>query len=253
MSKISVVVATFNEEKNISKCLSSIYDLANEIILVDAKSSDRTVEMAKKYKPKIFFVDNEPIFHKNKQYGLEKAQMEWILQLDADEVVTNVLKEEIKKTIENTNSNGFYIPRKNNFMGRFMQKGGLYPDGVVRLVRKDTAFFPCKSVHEQISVKGNVGWLKNPLLHYPYPTIGEYLKKANRYTTLTAVGLKENNVKVSLSGTFKYCIILPIKTFFNIYIRHQGILDGLPGFIWAFLSSTHYFLAYAKLLKIKNS
>jgi len=254
MPKLSVVVATYNEEKNISRCLESVKDIADEIILVDAKSSDRTVEIAKKYEPRIFLVDNKPIFHKNKQYGLDKAQMEWILQLDADEVVSNSLKQEIVKTLKQDSKtiNGYYLPRKNYFLGKWMRKGGLYPDSVIRLIRKGKGHFPCKNVHEQIEIIGNVDWLINPLIHYPYPTISEYLVKANRYTTLTAEDLKRGNTKINIFNTLKYCLVIPCKTFFNIYIRHQGYLDGFPGFVWAVLSSTHYFLAYAKLINSKK-
>lgn len=254
MPKLSVIIATYNEEKNVSRCLESINDVASEIIVVDAKSSDKTVQIAKKFNAKIFLVENQPIFHKNKQYGLEKVSGDWILQLDADEVVPQSLKQEIKKTLEQKDNkfNGFYVPRKNHFLGKWMRKGGLYPDGVIRLIRKGKGHFPCKSVHEQIEIIGNVGWLINPLVHYPYPTISEYLVKANRYTTLTAEDLNRNNTKISFINTIKYCLIIPLKTFLSIYIRHQGYLDGFPGFVWAVLSSTHYFLAYAKLINIKR-
>lgn len=254
MPKLSIVVATYNEEKNVSRCLESVKDIANEIILVDASSSDQTVKIAKGYNPKIFIIQNNKNFHKNKQYGLDKASGDWILQLDADEIVSQSLKQEIKKILEQRENkfNGFYVPRKNHFLGKWMRKGGLYPDSVIRLIRKGKGHFPCKSVHEQIEIIGSIGWLENPLIHYPYPTISEYLVKANRYTTLTAEDLNRNNAKISFLNTIKYCLIIPLKTFFNIYVRHQGFLDGLPGFIWAVLSSTHYFLAYAKLINIKR-
>ncbi len=254
MNNLSVVVATYNEEKNIDRCLSSIHDLADEIIIVDAKSKDNTIKIAKKYQAKIFIVDNQLIFHKNKQYGLNKASQDWILQLDADEVVSDQLKNEIKKVIgSNTNLAGFYLPRKNYFLGKWLKKGGLYPDGVIRLVRKGKAFFPCQSVHEQIKVNGQVGWLTNPLLHYSYPTLADYLTKANRYTTLTAYELKKSKLRANFFNTLNYCLIIPLKTFYHIFIKHKGFLDGFPGFLWAFLSSFHYFFAYAKFLTIKNS
>lgn len=251
MIKLSVVLATYNEERNLQKCLDSIRDIADEIVIVDGQSQDDTVNIAKKFKARIFLVENQPLFHINKQIALEKAKGKWILQLDADEVVTDALRQEILETVKQDKQiiNGYYIPRKNYFLGRWMRKGGLYPDGVIRLVRKGKAFFPCQSVHEQIRVEGKVGWLKNPLLHYSYPTLKEYLKKANRYTTLTALQLKKDKVKINFQETIKYCFFIPLKTFFSILIRHQGFLDGIHGFLWAFFSSMHYFLAYAKLLR----
>lgn len=248
--RLSIVIATYNEEKNIVRCLESIKDIAEEIILVDGSSSDKTVELAKKYTSKIFVVKNEPLFHKNKQFGLDKAEGEWILQLDADEVVSQSLKHEITKTLKQDQGfNGYYLPRKNYFLGKWMKKGGLYPDYLIRLVRKGKAFFPCESVHEQIKVIGPVGWLKNPLYHYPYPSVSDYLVKAGRYTTLTAEELARKNTRINLKNTFKYFFFIPLKTFFNIYLKHRGFEDGLAGFVWAFFSSSHFLFAYIKLIE----
>lgn len=250
MSDLTVVVATFNEEKNIHRCLESIKDLAQEIVVVDGKSTDKTVEIAKKFTNKIYSVDNVPMFHSNKQYGLDKAKGDWILQLDADEVVSDSLKQEIIRVISQKQNlfNGYYIPRKNNFLGYFMTKGGLYPDYVARLFKRGKGSFGQKSVHEQISIDGKVGYLENPLLHYPYNTVNDYLIKANRYTTLTSRELKDKKVKVSFFNTIKYCLLIPLYNFLNIYFRHLGFKDGFYGFVWAFLSSTHYFFAYSKLI-----
>ncbi len=252
MSTISVVIATLNEEKNISRCLESVRQLADEIVVVDAKSEDNTVKISRKFNTKIFVIHNNLIFHKNKQYGLEKATCPWILQLDADEVVTKELTQEIKEATKNSHYNGYYIPRKNFFLGKFMRKGGLYPDLVIRLIKKGKAYFPCESVHEQIRVLGEVGTLKNPLLHYSYPNLSTYLIKANRYTTLTSEELYQSSLKISIKNTLTYCIVKPFQTFIDIFIRHGGYIDGLHGLIWAFLSSSHYFLAYAKLFTHKN-
>lgn len=249
MKNISVVIATYNEEKNIQRCLNSIKDLADEIVVVDAKSRDKTVDIAKKFHAKILIIDNSPIFHKNKQFGLDKAEGEWILQLDADEEVTNTLKQEIIKTLkQNKEINGYYIPRRNYFLGKFMNKGGLYPDSVIRLIRKDKGYFPCKSVHEQIQVDGKVDFLKQPLLHYSYPDLTTYLMKANRYTTLASEELFENGVRLTLKNTLIYCLFKPFQTFIDIFIRHGGFIDGFHGLIWAILSGSHYFIAYAKLM-----
>lgn len=246
--KLSVVIPTFNEEENIVRCLKSVEDIADEIIVVDAGSKDDTRKLAKEFGVRLINVKNEPIFHKNKQKGLNAASGEWILQLDADEEVSKNLRKEIEETIIDSSYDGYYLPRKNYFLGKFMKKGGLYPDGVIRLFRKGKAHFPCKSVHEQIEVKGKIGWFKNALLHYSYVSIQDYLIKANRYTTLTAKELAKKRVKVGALNTFYYGFVLPFKTFMSIYFRHQGFLDGLHGFIWACLSSTHYFFAYGKLI-----
>lgn len=250
MFNLTVIVATFNEEKNIQKCLLSIESIADEIIVVDGKSTDKTVEIAKKFTNKIYSVDNVPMFHSNKQYGLDKSRGDWILQLDADEIMSEALKNEITKILSQGQDtfDGYYIPRRNNFLGHFMIKGGLYPDYVIRLFKRGSGLFPQKSVHEQISINGKVDYLKNPLFHYPYNTVNDYLIKANRYTTLTSLELKEKKIKVNFFNTIKYCVLIPFSTFFAIYFRHLGFKDGFYGFVWAYLSSTHYFFAYSKLL-----
>lgn len=247
MKKISVAIATFNEEENIGKCLKSIVSWVDEIMVVDGSSTDKTVDIAKKYKAKVMVSDNPPIFHINKQKAVEECTSEWILQLDADEVVTDKLKDEIINVVNQLNTiNGYYIPRKNLLLGRWMKKGGLYPDYVIRLFKRGKGRFPAKDVHEQIAVAGKVGYLRNDLLHYAYPSFAEYLKKANTYTLLTAEKFNQDKLPINVFTTIKYIIAIPIKTFLTIYFRHLGFMDGFPGFVWALFSSLHYPIAYIK-------
>src|SRR5437868_11480 len=134
MASISVVLATFNEEKNLPDCLESVKSLASEIIVVDGGSTDRTVTLAKGFDAKVIETDNPPIFHINKQKAIDKATKDWILQLDADERVTKELSDEITEVISgNQKKNGYWVPRKNWFLGRFLTKGGQYPDYTLRL------------------------------------------------------------------------------------------------------------------------
>ncbi len=254
MISLSVVIATYNEEKNIERCLYSLKGFADEVIIIDGGSCDNTIEIAKKYNAHIFIKDNPPIFHINKQYGLNKAKNKWILQLDADEVVSDSLKQEIISILKQDQEKvfGYYIPRRNYFLGKWMRKGGLYPDAVIRLVRKGKAYFPCQSVHEQIIVGGEVGRLNSDLLHYSYPTLKEYLIKANRYTSLTASEFKNKGIKKNLVNFVNFILFKPSATFFSIFIRHQGYQDGIYGFIWAIFSGMHYFIAYAKYLKVNS-
>jgi len=179
MQKISVALAVFNEAQNLEHCLKSVDGWVSEIVVVDGGSSDKTVEIAKRFKVKIIQTTNPPIFHINKQKALDACTNSWILQLDADEVVTEYLKNEILKILadDKDDFNGYYIPRRNYFWGHAMTKGGLYPDYVVRLVRKNKAHFPCKSVHEQIAVEGNVGYLQSPLDHLSYRTSKDYWRR----------------------------------------------------------------------------
>jgi glycosyltransferase involved in cell wall biosynthesis len=246
--KLSVAIAVYNEATNIDACLSSVSSWVDEIVVVDGGSTDETVSRAKKYTNIIIQTDNPPIFHINKQKALDACRGEWILQLDADEVITEALKLEILQTIKKTTFNGFYIPRRNNFWGHFMKKGGQYPDNVIRLIRKGKARFPCKNVHEQIEVDGAVGYLKEPMLHYSYRTSVDYWKKAETYTTLTAIFMKEKHTQKSFGTWVRYNVALPVKMFFLLFIRHKGFVDGWYGFVFAYWSALHYPIAYRKFV-----
>jgi glycosyltransferase involved in cell wall biosynthesis len=286
--KLSVALATYNEEENIGRCLKAIKDLADEIVIIDGSSTDETVEIAKKYGAKVTITDNPPIFHINKQKAIDACRGEWILQLDADEEVTKELGEEIKKVLklslkdlrkreidprkrklflkhqrlveerdgrvgqEKGEIVAFWVPRKNLFMGRYLMHGGAYPDGVIRLVKNGKAKFPCKSVHEQIEIKGRTGWLEDSLIHYNYPTFSRYLTLADRYTSLTSGEFMEKKLGFNLLNHLKYLFLKPIQIFLSLYFRHKGFLDGFPGFVWALFSGFHYPLAYIKLWELKR-
>lgn len=287
MAKLSVVLATRNEEKNIGRCLRSVKNIADEIIVVDEYSLDKTREIAKKYGAKVYLEPHHDIFHITKEKALEKASGDWVLQLDADEEVTDKLAAEIKEVIQLTDEEiksrinldnkslvhfnkhkmllekrdgkigkdtgevaAFFIPRLNIFLGKPLRYGGVYPDGVIRLLKKGKAKFPQKSVHEQIEVDGQVSWLFNPLKHYDSPTLKRYFMRLNRYTDLQAKELESKRVSKSFLGFLNYCLYKPFYTFGNIYFRHKGFLDGIPGFLWAFFSATHFPIAYFKYLTL---
>lgn len=283
--KLSIVLATYNEEKNITTCLESIKSLADEIVIIDGSSNDKTVEIAKKYSKKVIVTDNPPIFHINKQKALDNATGDWILQLDADEIVTQELALEIRKVIsfnqeelvayqeklvnrslflrhQNIISKrdgligrhdneivAFYIPRRNFFLGKFLMHGGVYPDGVIRLVKNGKARFPAKSVHEQITVDGKIGWLQHDIIHMDSPTFSKYLARWNRYTDLQAQEIKKNIKRNKLSFIFNYLFYYPSKWFFLTYFRHKGFMDGWQGFVFHFFSSLRFIVSYIKSIK----
>jgi len=275
MATVSVVLATYNEEVNLPSCLDSVKDLADEIIIVDGSSTDKTVEIAKKYGAKVVVTDNPPIFHINKQKAIDMATKDWILQLDADERVTPELKEEIKRVIaksgwdpstrpakrdfaqdDSSAVNGYWIPRKNWFLGRFLTKGGQYPDYTLRLYKRGKGRLPQKDVHEQAEVSGKVGYLKHPLLHYPYRNFGMYLEKWGRYTDLIATLLKKDlqnkGMVIKLFYMIGYVFIKPTYWFLTTYIRHKGFYDLWPGFVFSFFSSLRFPVGYFKFI-IHNS
>lgn len=256
---LSVVVATFNEEKNLPDLLNSVKDLTDEIIIVDGSSTDKTVEIAKKYGAKVVVVENLPNFHINKQKAIDLATKDWIFQLDADERVTPDLAEEIKNKIKNfklrieNSVNGYWLPRKNWFLGRFLMKGGQYPDYTLRLYRKGKGKLPQKDVHEQAVAYGKVDYLKNALLHYPYKNFADYLLKWNRYNDLLASQIKEKlkgkNLIVRIFYAAGYLMIKPAHWFLTTYIRHKGYMDLWPGFVFSFFSALRFPVSYLKYLK----
>lgn len=249
---ISVAEPSRNEESNIIRNLDSIHDWVNEIVIADEQSEDNTIALAKKYsKVKILSVKHNPMFHFTKQKAIDACTSDWILQLDTDEVVTKELKNEILKTINNNPiENGFWINRSNFFLGKFLKKGGIYPDPTIRLYRNGKGKLPCQDVHEQAEVQGQIGHLKSDLLHYSDPTFSRYLLRHDRYTSLLATDLKNQNIKINFSNFVLYFIIKPIHWFILSYFLHRGYVDGFPGLVFAYYSALRFPSAYTKLYEI---
>ena len=252
--KISVVLAVYNEEDNLSNCLNSIKDLADEIVIVDGGSTDKTIEIAKAFDAKVIKTDNPQIFHINKNKAIDGASEDWILQLDADEVVTQELSKEIRQMVSKKfEIIGFWIPRKNFFLDRFLTKGGQYPDYTLRLYKKGEGRLPGRDVHEQAVVDGKVGYLKNDLLHLRDKNFAGYIERFNRYTNLLADQIKESGVKIDLISFINFIFLKPGFWFIKAYVRHRGYVDGFPGFVFALFSSLRFPVAYFKLWgKYKN-
>lgn len=256
MSSLSVVLATFNEEKNLPSCLDSIKEIADEIIIVDGTSSDKTFEIARKYGAKVKITTNKPNFHINKQMAIDMATKDWILQLDADEHVSKEQVDEIKQILKKDSKefNGFWMPRKNLFLGRFLMKGGQYPDYTLRLYRNGKGKLPQKDVHEQAVVDGKVGYLRSALLHYPYKDFSFYLNKWNRYNNLFAEQIrqeqKNKNIFQKLFYGFAYLILKPAHWFLTTYIRHKGFMDGWQGFMFSLFSALRFPVSYIKYLAL---
>lgn len=246
---LSVVLATYNEEANIADCLKSVRNFAGEIIVADGSSTDQTRETAAKLGAKVFKVSNRPIFHINKQLAVDKARGRWVLQLDADERLTPELIREIKRVINFRQSkfSGYYLPRKNWFLNRFLTKGGQYPDYIIRLFLNGKGHFPCVSVHEQIEIDGPVGYLKQPLIHLADRNFSHYILRFNRYTTLDADKLFQQKVPADFWLGIDYIIVKPLIWFLMTYFRHKGFVDGLPGFTFSLMSSFRFPVIYFKL------
>ena len=254
MEKISAVLAVYNEEKNLKNCLESVKDLAWEIVIVDGGSNDKTLDIAREFGAKIIQTKNLPNFHINKNKAIDAASGEWILQLDADEVVSAELAKEIKEVIsKNPKENGYWIPRKNFFLGRFLKKGGQYPDYTLRLYRRGKGRLPAKDVHEQAEVEGKVGYLKNDLLHLRDKNFSIYVMRFNKYTDLLAVQMKDEKIRKDIFSFTDFIFIKPIIWFLKSYFRHRGYVDGFPGFVFALFSSLRFPVSYIKYKDLHRS
>lgn len=247
MKKLSVVIATKDEEKNIRRCLESV-KWADEIIIVDDMSSDKTIEIAKQYTSRIIINDSKRRFHKNKNIGIENAAYEWVLSLDADEVITPELALEIKNAIKNSNKLGYYINRKNYFLNKWVRGCGWYPDYIIRLFRKGTAYWPIE-IHDtpKIEPKDKVGKLKSSLIHYSYSSFDQYFEKFNYYTTILAQEEKEKSVRINRGNFILYFFIKPLYWFTRKYLLLEGYKDGFIGFFISLSSALTIFITYAKL------
>ncbi len=247
---LSVVLATYNEEANLASCLDSVKDLADEIIIVDGSSTDKTVEIAKKYGAVVKVTTNKQNFHINKQMAIDMATKDWVLQLDGDEQVSKEQAEEIAEVLEKDSNefNGYWMPRKNWFLGRFLLKGGQYPDYTLRFYRNGKGRLPQKDVHEQAVVEGKVGYLKNALLHYPYKNFSHYLNKWNRYNVFFAGQIKEEqrskNILQRLFYAFLYLFIKPAHWFLTTFFRHKGFVDSWQGFVFSLFSALRFPVSY---------
>lgn len=250
---ISAALAVYNEEANIVDCIESLKGFATEIVVVDGSSTDRTGELAKKLGAKVIKTTNKPMFHINKNLAIDACGGDWILLIDADERISSELAAQIKQTVaKNPKENGFFINRRNWFLGGYLKKGGAYPDSVIRLFKKGKGRLPEVSVHEQVRIKGGVGYLRCDIVHFADPTFKRYLLRANRYTDQTAQELEKKNPGRGPIPVIYYMIVKPLATIVNIYVRHKGYQDGFRGFIWALFSGFHHFYAYVKYWQPKK-
>ena len=244
---LSVVIITLNEEEKIRDCLESV-KWADEIIVIDSLSTDKTIEIAKEYTDKIF-QRKFPGFGEQKNFAISKAAGDWILSIDADERVTPPLAEDIKNVMAESKVHGCLIPIKTYFLGRPMKHCGWWPNYKLRLFKKDSGTMSDSLVHESVTVPGQTRKLKNPLDHYSYTDIDEYMEKLERYTSLSADAMAKKGKNSSIFTALAHSFF----AFFKIYILKAGFLDGKEGFILAKLSSYYNFLKHIKLYEKQNT
>ena len=240
--RLSAVVVTFNEEERLRACLESVA-WADEIVVVDAESTDKTAQIAREFTDRVF-VRPWPGFAAQKNFGLEHATGEWILSLDADEEVPRELKEEILVVLAaGGGATGYQIPRRNIMWGRWIRHGGLYPDWQLRLFRRGQGRFADRAVHESVDVTGPVGRLRAPLLHRSYRGLADFVARADRYSTLAA----EEWFRSGRPARPGDLVLRPAGRFLSMYVARAGFLDGWRGFLLAVLYAYYVFIRSAKV------
>jgi glycosyltransferase involved in cell wall biosynthesis len=254
MKKLSVVIITFNEEDRLEEALKSCKGIADEIVVVDSFSTDKTCEIAARYDAKIYkqaFVD----YGSQKNVALDRAENEWILNLDADERVSDRLKKEIlefKQKKENRNDSdndvdGFLIKRKTFYLGRWIKHSGWYPDRKLRLFRKSKSRWHGR-IHEALILEGNTIRMEGDILHFTYRDMTDHINRLNNYSSMQARDIVDKKKK----WLYLRALLLPPITFLRFYIWKLGILDGFPGLLIALVSSWATAMKYLKAIELKR-
>jgi glycosyltransferase involved in cell wall biosynthesis len=250
MEKLSVVIICFNEEKNIGRCIDSVIDVADEILILDSYSTDQTVAIAES---KGAIVNQEVFkgFIEKKNKAVELASHDFVLSLDADEALNPELAGSILRTKENFTNRAYRMNRCSNYCGKFIRHGSWYPDTKIRLFDRRIAHWGGTNPHDQVVLKGNipVEHLKGDILHYSYDTVSEHVIQNNKLSTLAAESLFANGKKTNLLNVF----IRPWWAFLVSFIFRAGILDGLFGFVIAIQVAHMTFLKHFKLYMLFKS
>ncbi|MCH8312346.1 MAG: glycosyltransferase family 2 protein [Nitrospinae bacterium] len=245
MEKISVTVITLNEEKNIERCLKSL-QWADEIVVLDSFSSDRTVEICRNYTEKVF-QEKWQGYGKQKNLCASRTSQRWVLNIDADEVVSPECAKAIQQELKNGPRHPLYqFPRKNFFGHRWVRFGGWYPDKISRLYDKTKISFKESRVHEKLNPDDDSGFIGEPLLHYSYDGLADYMDRLNRYSTLFA----EEKSQSGWTAGWAHLYLRPPLTFFNNFIFRQGFREGFLGMFLALSAAFYTYLKYAKTRKI---
>lgn len=250
--KLSVIVLTKNEEKNIAPCLDTVR-WADEVIVIDDNSEDGTVDIARQYTRNVVVHPLNNDFSAQRNFGNDRANGDWILQMDADERVGEMLRRKIEDVLDKgSDFSAFRFGRRNNFCGKFLKYGGTGTHKPVRIFKRGMAKFAGENIHENLKVDGAIGDIDAAIDHYNFPTISHYIETQNFYTDLEAKALLEAVGTMSPSALKRELIFGPLKLFIKIYFKKQGYRDGLHGLIFSVLSSWRRFLIYAKYWELNK-
>ena len=252
MPTLGISLIAHNEEKQIATALKSS-EFADDIVVVNCESTDKTVDIVKKFeRVRLFDRANNKNLNVNKSYGFEQLKTDWIFYLDPDEIITPELAAEIKEAICSEEYVAYKLPRKNIFFGRWLAHGGQYPDTQLRLFKRGFAAFPNKHVHERLEVKGKTGRLKNAFEHHPYPELADYMRKMIFYTGFQGDFFLNNNTSSSKTSAIKHMAIKPFFRFIRRYFFKGGFLDGWQGFVAAAGDMYQSMISFARFLEANS-
>jgi len=245
MIKLSVVIITFNEERNLARCLESVKNIAAEILIVDSASTDNTAAIALSYHARLI---NHPFigYGEQKNFACANATHDWILSLDADEALTPELEKSIKVALDAPQYDVYQMPRITNYCGKWIKHCGWYPDRQTRLFNRTKGCWEEQKVHEYWRLNeanGEKGLLKGDLLHYSFASVSSHIKKIEKYTELAALDAAAKGKTASLLKI----MVSPAWHFITEYFFKLGFLDGFYGFLICRLSAWQAFIKYSKI------
>jgi glycosyltransferase involved in cell wall biosynthesis len=246
MIKLSVVIITLNEERNIARCLESVKNVADEILVVDSLSTDKTREICEAHG--VRFVEQKFLgYVEQKNFALQLAAHEYVLSLDADEALDEKLQQEILKLKNNFLKNGYSFNRLTSYNGFWVRHCGWYPDTKLRLVKKELALWVGNNPHDALTVEGETEKISGDLLHYSYDSISAHVLQTNKFSTIEAHSLIIKGKRATIGKV----ITRPAIQFLKDYILRKGFLDGRYGFIICFINSLYVLLKYAKMMDMQ--
>jgi glycosyltransferase involved in cell wall biosynthesis len=252
MKTIGISLIAHNEERQISQALESVR-FADDIVVVDCESTDRTAEIACSFpRVRLFQRPNNSNLNVNKSFGFAQLTTDWILYLDPDEAIPQALATTIRQVIQQETPVAYKVPRRNFFFGRWLAHGGQYPDRQLRLFKRTCAAFPNKHVHESLVVQGETGILSEPFDHFPYPTLHDYLRKMNFYTSFQADFWANEGLHPSGLNAARFMFLRPLSRFVRRYLLKGGCRDGWQGYVAALGDAFQMAVSFGKFLEKKS-
>lgn len=250
MTKISAIILTLNEERNIARCLDSLSDLVDEIVVVDSFSTDKTQEIVSKYDAR--FIKQEFLgYIEQKNFALGLAKYDHVLSLDADEALSETLRDSVKKVKQDFCCDGYYMNRLANYCGQWIRHSGWYPDRKMRLFDRRKGEWKGTNPHDKYMLQqdAEVGVLQGDLLHYTFYTVEEHLKQIDNFSSIAAQAKYNEGIR---SNAWKL-LVKPIARFVKGYLFKLGFLDGYYGWLIGIYSAKATYLKYLKLLRIQRT